>query len=171
MSESEKRSITAFEHYREGEQRFEYFITGVSTALCAYVGQTLQPQRFGFNPYTLEVLALALVVVSIILGFKRIEIRILLHGLNHNLLHMGEVRGTLVSQPQGFINELSGEVLTADEIQKRIAAINKKLPIAQQKIKTAQDKILKYYRWRNWLLLCGFVGLFTSKILAPYANG
>jgi hypothetical protein len=37
---SEKRSIIAFEHYREGEQRFEYFITGVSTALCAYVGQT-----------------------------------------------------------------------------------------------------------------------------------
>jgi hypothetical protein len=44
---SDKRSIIAFEHYREGEQRFEYFITGVSTALCAYVGQTLQPHQFG----------------------------------------------------------------------------------------------------------------------------
>jgi hypothetical protein len=168
MPESEKRSIIAFEHYREGEQRFEYFITGVSTALCAYVGQTLQPQRFGFNPYTLEMLALTLVVASIILGFKRIETGIFVHQLNHNLLHMNEVRGTLVSHPQGFINELSGEVLTADEIQKEIAAINKKLPIVQQKIKTAQHKILKYYRWRNWLLLCGFVGLFASKILIPY---
>src|SRR5215831_5271718 len=171
MPESEKRSIIAFEHYREGEQRFEYFITGVSTALCAYVGQTLQPQRFGFNPYTLEVLALALVVASIILGFKRIETGIFIHRLNHNLLHMGEVRGTLVSHPQGFINESSGDVLTVDEIQKRMAAISKTVPIVQRKIKTAEDKILKYYRWRNWLLLCGFVGLFTSKILAPYANG
>src|SRR6266496_1472067 len=57
---SEKRSLIAFEHYREGEQRFEYFITGVSTALCAYIGQTLQPQNFGFNSYTLEVLSVGL---------------------------------------------------------------------------------------------------------------
>ena len=165
---SEKRSIIAFEHYREGEQRFEYFITGISTALCAYLGQTLQPQKFGFNPYMLEVLSLALVVASIILSFKRIELGISLHRLNHALLHMGEVRGTLVSNPQGFINELSGEVLTPTEINTRIAQINKDLPTAQKKIKTAQGKILKYYHWRNWLLLCGFLGLFISKILVPY---
>jgi hypothetical protein len=167
---SEQRSIIAFEHYREGEQRFEYFITGISTALCAYVGQTLQPQKFGFNPYTLEVLSLALVVASIIFGFKRIEIGIWLHQLNHALLHMGEVRGTLISNPQGFINELTGDVLTPEEISNRIAQINKDLPTAQRKIKIAKGKILKYYHWRNWLLLCGFLGLFISKILVPYVN-
>jgi hypothetical protein len=166
----EQRSLVAFEHYREGEQRFEYFITGISAALVAWVGQTLQPRKIGCNPYTLEVASIALVVASIILGFKRIETGIFLHQLNHNLLHMGEVRGTLVSHPQGFINELSGEVLTTDEIHKRIAAINEKVPIVQQKIKTAQDKILKYYRYRNWLLLCGFLGLFMSKILMPYVH-
>src|SRR6266404_3603754 len=102
---SEKRSLIAFEHYREGQQRFEYFITGVSTALCAYVGQTLQPQKFGFNPYTLEVLSVGLVVASIILGFKRIERGILLNQLNHDRLHMAEVRGELVStHGQPFIN-------------------------------------------------------------------
>ena len=165
---SETRSIIAFEHYREGEQRFEYFITGISAALCAYVGQTLQTQKFDFNPYTLEVLSVALIVASIIFGFKRIEIGIWLHQLNHAVLHMGEVRGTLVSNPQGFINELSGEVLTPEGINKRIAQINQDLPTAQKKIKIAQAKILKYYRWRNWLLLLGFLGLFISKILIPY---
>jgi hypothetical protein len=167
---SEKRSIIAFEYYREGEQRFEYFITGISTALCAYVGQTLQPQRFGFNPYTLEIISLALLVASIILSFKRLELGVWLHSLNHNLLHMGEARGTLVSNPQGFINELTGDVLTPEEINKRIAQINKDLPTVQKNIKTAQGKILKYYRWRNWLLLCGFVGLFVSKILPAYLH-
>ena len=170
MPESEKRSIIAFKHYRESEQRFEYFITGISTALCAYVGQTLQPQKFGFNPYTLEVLSIALVVASIIFGFKRIEIGILLARLNHNLLHMNEVRGTLVSHPQGFINELSGEALHHTEIIPRIAQINKDLLTVQKKIKTAQGKILKYYHWRNWLLLFGFLGLFISKILVPYVK-
>src|SRR6266481_4544624 len=165
---SEKRSIIAFEHYREGEQRFEYFITGISTALCAYVGQTLQPQKFGFNPYTLEVLALALVVASIILSFKRIELGISLHRLNHALLHMGEVRGVLVSNPQGFINELTGDAMTPATIQKILARIKEDVPTTEGNIKTAQAKVLKYYHWRNWLLLCGFVGLFISKILVPY---
>ena len=169
---SEKRSIIAFEYYREGEQRFEYFITGISTALCAYVGQTLQAQKFGLNPYTLEVLSLALVVTSIIFGFKRIEVGISLKSLNHQMLHLGELRGVLVSNPnpQGFINQESGEVLTPAEIKKRIATINKDLPNIEKNIKTAQDKILKYYRCRNWLLLCGFIGLFVSKILPPYLH-
>ena len=166
----EKRSIIAFEYYREGEQRFEYFITGISMALCAYVGQTLQAQKFGLNPYTLEVLSLALVVTSIIFGFKRIEVGISLKSLNHQMLHLGEVRGVLVSNPQGFINQLSGEVLTPDEIKKRIATINKDLPNIEKDMKSAQDKILKYYRCRNWLLLCGFIGLFASKILPPYLH-
>src|SRR5436309_8742881 len=104
---SEKRSLIAFEHYRAGEQRFEYFIAGVSTALCAYVGQTLQPQKFGLNPYTLEVLSVGLVVASIVLSFKRIQSGIFLNQLNHDRLHMAEVRGELVLasvKGQPFIN-------------------------------------------------------------------
>ena len=170
MSASEKRSIIAFEHYLESEQRFEYFITGISTALCAYVGQTLQPQKFGFNPYTLEVLALTLVVASIIVGFKRIELGISLHRLNHALLHMGEVRGVLVSNPEGFINELTGDAITPVMIEKRVERIEKAVQSTEQNVETAQAKVLKYYHWRNWLLLCGFLGLFVSKILVPYAN-
>ena len=44
------RSILAYEHAHEASQRFEYFILGVSTALCAYIGQTLSPQKLGFSP-------------------------------------------------------------------------------------------------------------------------
>ena len=168
---SEQRSIIAFEHYREGEQRFEYFIAGVSTALCAYVGQTLQPQKFGFNPYTLEVLAVGLVVASIILSFKRIENGIFLSHLSHSILHMTEVRGQLVLatvKGQPFINELTGDVFTSERINKELEQIDKSIPILEKKIERAQAQVLRIYRGRNWLLLCGFVGLFVSKVLAPY---
>src|SRR5438552_10277225 len=170
MSASEKRSIIAFEHYRESEQRFEYFITGISTALCAYVGQTLQPQKFGVNPYTLEVFSLALIVTSLIFGFKRIELGISLKSWNHKMLHFGEVRGELVSNPQGFTNKLSGEVMTPAGIQRTITQINKDLPVIEKNIKTIQADILRYYDYRNVFLLLGFVGLFVSKILTPYLH-
>ena len=168
-SVSEKRSLIVFGHYHEGEQKFEYFITGVSTALVAWVGQTLQPQKFGWNAYTLEVVSVALVVASIIVGFKRIEFGSWLSFLNATHLHLGEMRGTLATaNPQGFINVLSGEAMTPKRIQEQITQINKDLPEAEAQIKTVQSKILKYYRWRNWLLLCGFLGLFVAKILQPY---
>jgi hypothetical protein len=170
---SEKRSLIAFEHYREGEQRFEYFITGVSTALCAYVGQTLQAQKFGFNPYTLEVISLGLVVGSIILSFKRIELGVWLRALNHNRLHMGEVRGALMSEfrqrpTEPILNEETGDTMTPEQIVKQIGVYGRYLRIRDNQLRRAQAKILKYYHWRNWLLLCGFVGLFVSKILVPY---
>jgi hypothetical protein len=168
---SEKRSVIAFEHYREAEQRFEYFITGISTALCAYVGQTLQPQKFGFNPYTLEVLSVGLVVASIVLSFKRIESGIVIKHLNHDVLHMAEIRGELVLaslKGQPFVNELTGDAFTPAQTKERIANIERSIPIRQKQIERVQAKVLKMYRLRNWLLLCGFLGLFISKVLVPY---
>ena len=170
---ADKRSIIAFEHYREGEQRFEYFITGVSTALCAYVGQTLQSQKFGFNSYTLEVLSVGLVVASIVLGFKRIQDGIFINQLNSDRLHKAEVRGELVlssRKGQPFINKQTGDVITPIEAQKQIAYIEQVLPVRNKQIKSLQAKVAKLYRWRNRLLLCGFIGLFVSKILPPYLH-
>jgi hypothetical protein len=72
---SDHRSLIEFGYYREGLQRFEYFIVGVSLALCAYVGQTLHPEKLGFlSAYTIEVVSLALLIVSAVAGFKRIGI-------------------------------------------------------------------------------------------------
>jgi hypothetical protein len=53
-----KPSVSAFEHYRDAPQRFEYFLIGVLVALCAYVGQMISPQKLAFSPYTLEVFSM-----------------------------------------------------------------------------------------------------------------
>ena len=68
------------------------------------------------------------------------------------------------------MNVLTGETFTPAMIQKEIDKIQRHKPITEGKIKIGQAKILKYYRRRNWLLLCGFVGLFVSKILVPYST-
>jgi hypothetical protein len=62
---SDDRSLIEFGYYREGLQRFEYFIVGVSLTLCAYVGQTLHPEKLRLlSAYTIEVVSLALLIVS-----------------------------------------------------------------------------------------------------------
>jgi hypothetical protein len=169
---SEDRSVIAFEHYQKGSERFEYFVVGVSMALCAYVAQTLKPERLGLSPYTLEVIGVALIVASIFLGFKRIETVTLGALVNHEILHLGEKRGTFISglqsQPGGFINQLSGEYWKPKDIEAEVARINKILPLRQKQMKEIQSKMRKLYTWRNRLLAAGFMALFVSKILAGY---
>jgi hypothetical protein len=81
VAEGDKSSAVAREAYREASQRFEYFILGVSVALVAYGGKTLETEKLGINPYTLEVAALLLFTASVVVGFKRIEKIIIGHRL------------------------------------------------------------------------------------------
>lgn len=84
------RSVVTYEHYRDAAQRFEYFILGISGALCAYIGQHLTPQKLGLTPYGLELFSLLLLVGSVFVSFKRMEKVIACHGLNHRLLSLYE---------------------------------------------------------------------------------
>src|SRR5436190_17188205 len=94
---AENRRLFEFGYYREGLQRFEYFVVGVSLALCAYVGQTLHPEKLRlFSAYTIEVVSLALLILSALIGLKRIESLIQLSRLNGWLLDAGEKRGEIV---------------------------------------------------------------------------
>jgi hypothetical protein len=94
---SDDRSLIEFGYYREGLQRFEYFIVGVSLALCAYVGQTLHPEKLRLlSAYTIEVVSLALLIVSALVGLKRIQSLIQLSRLNGQLLDANEKRGEIV---------------------------------------------------------------------------
>src|SRR5439155_23957379 len=88
-------------------------------------------------------------------------------------LHMAEVRGELVlSSLEGrpFINKLTGDVITPVHAQEQITHIEQALLIRGKQIKRVQETVLKLYRSRNWLLLCGFLGLFISKVLVAYSH-
>lgn len=164
------RSIAAYEHYREASQRFEYFILGVSGALCAFVAQHLAPQRIGLTPYTLELFSLVLLASSVFVGFKRIERIIVCHSLNHKLLNLNEERGQLVTNFNGLplVNTRSGQLFSADETTRRISELEQAIPVRQEQFDRAAKRANTYYKIRNWLLAVGFLGLLVSKILTPY---
>jgi hypothetical protein len=107
------RSDVAYGYWREASDKFDYFVTGVTGALTAYVEQTLHPFRLGANPQTIELVALVLLVSSVVVGLKRIEATIQLYGLQQNRLYREEARGALVkaSQHPMAINTSTGELL------------------------------------------------------------
>jgi hypothetical protein len=70
---STERSDALFKSWRESTEKFDYFMLGVLGALCAYVAQGYKPARIGINSGTAELIALLLLVLAAVLGFRRIE--------------------------------------------------------------------------------------------------
>jgi hypothetical protein len=163
----------AWEAYREASQRFEYFILGVSVALVAYAGKTLEPEKFGFTPYTVEVVALFLLVASVVVGFKRVEQIILAHHINIDVLHFQDRRGAMakafIEGGDRVIPHL-GELWKPADMKKELENLDHAIPQRQELAANLNNTISRLYRWRNWLLACGFLGFFFAKILTPYCH-
>ena len=169
------RSLIEFGYYRESLQRFEYFIVGVSLALCAYVGHTLHPEKLRFlSAYTIEVVSLALLILSAGVGLKRIESLVQISRLNGQLLDAIEKRGAVIAaKPNSeglFFVKYPGRILTSEEAANWLRDLNDKINVLHHMIETATTRAESLYKWRNRLLLIGFCGLVLSKLLTPYLH-
>jgi hypothetical protein len=166
-------SRTAFEHYRDASQRFEYFILGISLALVAYAGQTLAPQRLGLNAYTLEVIGILVIISAIVISFKRLEKIISGLQMNFHLVDSREGRGLLA---KAFIeggNRIAperGELWKPQDMKKQIEEYDKIIPECEKMIDEVNAIAAQLYRWRNWLLTCGFLALLFGRILEAYPS-
>ena len=162
--------LKAYEHWRDASQRFDYFVTGATGALCAYIAQHLEPKRLGLSPYTLELLALGVLIVSIVLGFKLIEDKVHLLKASAQKLAKEELYGALISKFRGgyLINQPSGDILGPETVTTQIAG----LPIEISFLKEKEDKLVESsgvaYRWRNRSLILGVSLLAISRIIIPY---
>lgn len=161
--------------YYQGLQRFEYFIVGVSLALCAYAGYTLHPEKPTFlSAYTIEVFSLALLLLSAGVGLKRIESLVQTSGLNGQLFDAIEKRGALMAakpDSEGLIVvKYPGRLLTVEAAANWVRELNDKIRVLHHMIETETIRGARLYKWRNRLLLIGFCGLVLLKVLTPYLH-
>jgi hypothetical protein len=156
-----------FSHTREAAQRFEYFLLGISVALCAYIGQTVKPEKLGFSAYTLEIASLAVLIASVVAGFKRVEAMIATSSLNHDVVDLQFRRAKLVKRETMF-DERTGAPLNDFQMDYAISEMTKVLHKRQSALDKAVAQGRRWYWWRKLLLAVGFGGLFAAKILGPY---
>ena len=167
------KSEQVFHNLKKSEQKFEYFMLGITVALFAYIGEKYKPEPISISQNTFELLALIFLVISIYAGFKRIEKNITSQTLNFNKLHAGEKlnslkKAMLVDQPQ--IGE-NGEIFNP---QKAIAQIQHIEKVAMPKYTSLTNDISKkgiwFYKIRNWGLILSFILLIISKIVGAYLS-
>lgn len=165
-----ERSDKVFDAWRQAVEKFDYFVLGITGALCAYISQTYRPVQLGMNSGTLELVALALLIFSAISGFKRIENTIEVTLLNHRLLRANEEKGILVTKSQAgtLVNESTGEIFSSQKVAHIIESITSSIPKVQIQIECASNAAMRWYHIRNRLILIGFVVLVASKVWSAY---
>jgi hypothetical protein len=98
---SEQTSERLFAATRAASERFDYYLTGGTAALAAYIGQNLKPSRLGWSldglPQTLELVALGLLVLSVFCGLRQIESSISLSRSNYRQVYSNEFRQLVVA--------------------------------------------------------------------------
>ena len=171
----DNRGLTEFGYYREGLQRFEYFIVAVSLALCAYVGQTLRTEKLTFlSAHTIEVVSLALLILSAGVGLKRIESLVQISRLNGQLLDAIEKRGAVMAakpNSEGLIVvKYPGRLLSSEAAANWVRELNDKIKVLHHMIEKETTRAETLYKRRNRVLLIGFCGLVLSKVLTPYLD-
>jgi len=165
-----ERSDKVFEYWRQASEKFDYLVTGVTGALCAYITQTFSPEKLSLSPNTLELVALLVLISSVYAGFKRIESSVETQRHSYNSLYLSEQLGQLVIKNKGesIINEATGEVFSPMDVEKMINLLTEKQPevekIADKSAKVAQN----WYTKRNRLLSLGFMLLVAAKVWSAY---
>ncbi|WP_428825194.1 hypothetical protein ACLIKD_11675 [Azonexus sp. IMCC34842] len=167
---STARSDGVYEKWRESTEKFDYFILGVLGALCAYISQTYKAERLGLNPGTLDLLALLVLVLAAVFGFRRIEAVNQGTLINHRVLHAYERRGVLASVTQNGsgINTQTGETYTPEYAASQIPLLSKQIEQLKPQLQAAQKRTLIHYQLRNGCTLVGFLMLLSAKLYSAY---
>jgi hypothetical protein len=163
-----KRSEQVFKELTSSDQKFEYFVLGLTVALFAYIGEKYVPQPLSLSQNTVELLALILLVTSILFGLKRMEMNITALAINYQKLHAGEKlasykKGVLSGQKQ--IKE-SGEIFDPEQALPEIKNIEENIiPSYAGMMAKIDKKSILFYKIRDWSLLLGFVCLISAKLI------
>ena len=116
----------------------------------------------------MEVISLALLIISAGVGLKRIESLVQISRLNGQLLDAIEKRGAVMTtKPYSeglIIVKNPGRLLTSEEAANWVRELNDKTRILHHMIEKETSRAESVYKWRNRLLLIGFCGLVLSKI-------
>jgi hypothetical protein len=173
MADDDYRGEQSIWHaWREAAIKFDYFVTGGTAALCAFIGQTAEFGRLGVNPQTLELVALLVLVFSVAVGFARIEKLTHAFGMNYNVMTNARIRRQIEDGLANFKGpgkmKVFGELKSPAEVEE----IVKERRAQGDRIRASFDRVVQrseaWYLVRNITLAVGFLMLVAARVWAPY---
>ncbi len=166
-----ERSDKAYAAYVEASQKFDYFVVGLSVALVGYLGAGFRAVPLGWNPPTVELAAIAALLLSAIAGLKRIESNVTLLGTSQRRLWEQEAAGGMKSAAMGggpALNKGTGQVLGSAQLITEAYRHQIVAEVMTRQLEQIAQQCDRWYRVRNFLLVFGLALLVLARLLVAY---
>lgn len=166
----ESRSLIAYGYYIEASRKYDYFLTSIIVAICAYLGQTLHIEKIGLTPNTLKLLSLVVFALAFYYSVKRFEKLAQFHLLDCRIKDLSEEKSMFIQNldKETFINIHTGDIFKNDAIKKNLAEIEKALSCYEVDSENTGKRAKEFYDLRNWAIMLGFTCHIIAKILEAY---
>lgn len=168
---AEGKSLQAYEWWWEANQKFDYFMAGLSAALAGYLGESFRPERLGLSPALLELLSVLAFVGAVVASLKRLEATV--HGLRLNVDEL-EQREIAVQMADSIAKETpvrireTREKVDLSQLQQAQAHHEKLLKAVKEIREGISAKALRWYQARTYFLVSGFLLLIGARIWHAY---
>lgn len=160
----------------EQSNKLDHFLAGVIIAIVVYLIKDSSPERIGLNSWSIQLVGFIAFLVSAFFSFLTLQsnVKLLLHnadfiGRRDSAREATEKINNYGSTPnQAFKNSQTGEIVSCADIE----AIRDKSVRGAEELRNKTYEIWGqnegYRKFRNLLLVVGFVSTASAKIAHPY---
>jgi hypothetical protein len=169
VSMSTERSDRLYFSWRDAQDKFDYFVAGVSFALVAYLVPQLDAEHSAISSAAwIETAALASLLFGAYAGLKRLEATVTALGVNYDRLRAQESAGALSAAAISgsmVINRSTGEVMSSVSAFQRAASRFSAAESVNPQLDRWARKAERWYKLRNWGVMLGLGLLILARVL------
>lgn len=165
----ERQSAEAHRDYRQANEKFDYFLTTVTIAMCGYLVQTYDASGLKTldTVSIFTMLSICLFLYSILMGFHRMEKLIQAKRKNYDYLRANERIGDISrSAASGETVLFDGQPADKNKILSEIEKCDERIEKLTKEMNDLGDRAEWLYKARNNTLLLGLAAQFIAQILS-----
>lgn len=167
----DESSLKFYGWWLEADQKFDYFMVGLSGALAGYLGQGFSPEYLGWSPDMVELASILLFVAAVFAGLKRIEKSVHLIRVNYHLVTKRDLANTVaqaIRDGTPFVERGTDKVMAPDELKKHQTEVEKSVQFAKDLIDKIGKKSHFWYWVRTYALVVGLTMLIIARVWKAY---
>ncbi|MCL1041962.1 hypothetical protein L2712_09960 [Shewanella marisflavi] len=160
------RSFEAWKSWKQAQQKFDYYIVALGSALFAYLGASFKVEHSLNWAYCLELLSLTSITVSILFGILRIQSDLSIQSIDYRKTYANEhldIANKVITSNGRAIDGATGNFIPTEDAKKRQIDLTKFIESADNSLKTLGSSSERFFNIRNIALFLGFLLLLSSK--------
>jgi len=160
------RSFEAWKSWKQAQQKFDYYIVALGSALFAYLGASFKIEHSINWAYCLELISLTSITVSILFGILRIQSDLSIQSIDYRRAYANEhldLANKVITSNGQAIDGDTGHLIPIEDALQRQIKLKKFIESADNSLKTLGSSSERFFSIRNIALLLGFFLLLLSK--------